>query len=410
MKKLLACLLCAVLTLTACFVGGLSVAAVQTETKAVNVWNGEIATALNNGTGKDIDPYKITNGAELAYAIINAKADTYYQLQNDIYLNDINAINWADGTLNEGYEDYAIRTWFDSSKAAKCQGTFLGNGHVVYGLYFNDTSDFIGYDTSYAGGGLFPKVGKNCTLNIRQLGIDYAYVRDNYAGAFVGTVGADPGATETVLAYLNVSECYTGLNVKVEGYNAADFVANIRAGQVQLDNVYSLSTTVGQTRSAGSGSNKYYWTATGMIGELWTSGSVAVYYAYSLNGPVSARNIPAIGQIYSGAQYDAKTCITTGLIRTPEQMQGLDALTSTDKLARLTSGKFFATENYVMLKAFHRGAEEDPVADGNTDIFDLVTIHLDVEDKSRFDSACDINVDGAVDYADAESFRCKIIQ
>jgi len=65
---------------------------------AVTVWDGSVATGFAGGTGTESDPYLISNGSQLAHLaqLVNAAggnaaynaSTVYYQLTNDIYLND----------------------------------------------------------------------------------------------------------------------------------------------------------------------------------------------------------------------------------------------------------------------------------------------------------------------------------
>ena len=81
------------------------------EIAAPEIWDGSIAESLK-GRGTSADPFIISNGAELALATIR---ETYwgkhFKLTSNIYLNDVEKINWTDGTLKEGAEDYKIREW-----------------------------------------------------------------------------------------------------------------------------------------------------------------------------------------------------------------------------------------------------------------------------------------------------------
>ena len=61
-----------------------------------NVWDGE-AEALTVGTGTETDPYVISTAGQLYTVATMAKADTqgkYFELANDIYLNDVTSETW----------------------------------------------------------------------------------------------------------------------------------------------------------------------------------------------------------------------------------------------------------------------------------------------------------------------------
>ena len=72
-RKLLAVLLAVVI-----LVGAMLTTTATSNT--ITVWEGYIATGITKGTGTNEDPFIISNGAELAYAVNNSKADTYYKL------------------------------------------------------------------------------------------------------------------------------------------------------------------------------------------------------------------------------------------------------------------------------------------------------------------------------------------
>ena len=93
------------------------------------IWDGATATKPS-GDGTEASPYLITKPEHLAYAISqdDANVGEYYQLQNDIYLNDITKINWTDGTVADGYN---VNKWYTDKQF---NGTIDGNGYIVYGL------------------------------------------------------------------------------------------------------------------------------------------------------------------------------------------------------------------------------------------------------------------------------------
>lgn len=56
-----------------------------------NIWNGTESAVPTKGSGSKSDPYIIETPAELYYVVFEAGDGTknnYYQLANDIYLND----------------------------------------------------------------------------------------------------------------------------------------------------------------------------------------------------------------------------------------------------------------------------------------------------------------------------------
>jgi len=113
------------------------------ETKAI--WNGKVAEGYAGGTGSKEKPYKIDNAEQLAMLayIVNegfCYADTYFELGNDIYLNDPDKDSCIHISLsNESYmikENYLPWTAI-GTEDAPFSGHFDGKGHTVYGLYIN---------------------------------------------------------------------------------------------------------------------------------------------------------------------------------------------------------------------------------------------------------------------------------
>ncbi len=65
----------------------------ETEIKADEIWDGSIADSFANGTGTEDDPYQIETAAEFGYFISQMENgveynDTYFELKNNLYLND----------------------------------------------------------------------------------------------------------------------------------------------------------------------------------------------------------------------------------------------------------------------------------------------------------------------------------
>lgn len=135
---------------------------------------------------------EITNGAELAYVIKNNGKTLVtvdgkeivvrnYKLMNDIFLNDPSKVNWKTGELLD--QEYTIRNWFSSTTPSTDEGfvgSIDGNYHTVYGLFFAST--FSGVDYS----GLIPVIKCDDRTIVKNLVINYAYIRSSYSTAFVG--------------------------------------------------------------------------------------------------------------------------------------------------------------------------------------------------------------------------------
>lgn len=135
-------------------------------------WDGTIAKNYASGSGTKTDPYIIQTAEQLAKLVNTETANAkglYYKLTADIYLNDISQENWKD----------SAKGWYVGSSTLRFVGNFDGNGHTVYGLYYNGT----------AVAGLFPLADTyyNST-SVSNLRISDAYISTSsqYAGAIFG--------------------------------------------------------------------------------------------------------------------------------------------------------------------------------------------------------------------------------
>lgn len=295
----------------------------------IEIWNG--STVAPQDTDND-GVYEITSGAELAYIIVNGgAADAKYILTKDIYLNDINKVNWTTGEAAEGY---IPNSWYAEEAF---QGTIDGNGHTVYGLYYNNTDAKA---WGMYGTGLIPKVNHGTTVLVTGLGIDKAYI--NYphgASAFVGC-GGTSNASSTSHAIINIDRCYAGADVMIQGNDAGVFRGASRGSDVVVSNSYSLATTVGK---------QFY----GLFGgESWES-SEKVINTYNANGTLANKaNVSAVNSFQTAAGY-----VTSNVI-SADKMQGKDVFLADDKMLFFNiDGTFVATESYPVPAVF-AGVEE----------------------------------------------------
>ena len=95
-------------------------------------WDGSVAASFSGGSGTDDDPWKISNGSELAYlaSLVNSNGSAtynqYYILTADI---DLGGREWT-GIGNQN----------DAGKAFK--GKFDGNGKVITGFAINKELEY----------------------------------------------------------------------------------------------------------------------------------------------------------------------------------------------------------------------------------------------------------------------------
>lgn len=96
------------------------------------VWDGSVAASFSGGSGTADDPWKISNGSELAYlaSVVNSNGSAthnqYYILTADI---DLGGREWT-GIGNQN----------DAAKAFK--GKFDGNGKVITGFAIEEERDY----------------------------------------------------------------------------------------------------------------------------------------------------------------------------------------------------------------------------------------------------------------------------
>lgn len=106
--------------------------AIAADTADTAAWDGSVATSFSGGSGTDDDPWKISNGSELAYlaSVVNSNGSAthnqYYILTADI---DLGGREWK-GIGNK------------RDKAKAFQGNFDGNGKVITGFAINEERDY----------------------------------------------------------------------------------------------------------------------------------------------------------------------------------------------------------------------------------------------------------------------------
>ena len=163
------------------------------------VWDGSIANKYKSGTGTVNDPYIISNGSELAYFELqlnsNSYENTYFELSNDIILNDgvfdydeDNILYILDSVTY--YVDFYTNKYYDNSVFSGTEigtvnifnsldnfkGNFKGNSFIIYGLYITDEeSDKLGLFTNLEG-------------NINDLYVENAMI---YGGIISGGMSSD---------------------------------------------------------------------------------------------------------------------------------------------------------------------------------------------------------------------------
>ena len=293
-------------------------------------WNGT-EVAPSKGTGTSGDPIIISTPEELAYVIKNGMSGKHYKLEKDIYLNDITKIDWATGTAKAGYTP---KSWYTSATCGVLEGTFDGNGHKIYGLYFsNSAAD----SWALAGTGLFPSVSCSSesvdacnSFSVSKLGVDYAYVRHpNGASAFVG---ANRGI-------VNIDQSFVGANVVLKGHMAGAFIG-VSDAIFTISNCYNLGTTEGAHFHGLLGDHYKSFDVNGYQGSISNS--------YNATGTIRTKVTNRVSE--TNCYGTAKSADTTTVL-TAAEMQGLDVVDEGGTMAGL-GNKFQATATYPVLIAF----------------------------------------------------------
>ena len=281
-------------------------------------WDGTTQKPADT-IGDEANPILIESAEELAYVVKNG-GNSYYKLTKDIYLNDVNKIDWNTGVAQKGYTP---KSWYDYDSVSEFRGTLDGDGHKIYGLYLNTTASVAT--------ALFPRIHDGYSETIKNVGIEAAYLSTGYVAAgFVGaTVASHASGT------LKIENCYIGADVTIKAKVAAAFYAR-GASKYEINKCYTLAKI--------EGTENY-----GMVGLVYGS-SKEINNTYAVG-----TRITNYGEVSGlSAVYVTEGGGGTGYItRTAENMQGLDVLTNADKMSDLADcSAFFATNTYPILKIF----------------------------------------------------------
>ncbi len=358
------------------------------DTADEGAWNGEtVIPAVGDGSTET--PYEISTAAELAYALntFGKKTDgsaAYYKFTADIYLNDVSSEGWSSNANNVWFEGKDKNGYYtlDKAESGAFVGSIDGNGHIVYGLWYPETT------ASFASG-LVPVFSGGY---IKNIGVDKAQiVTDLSSGNSERGAGAIAGITKDNA--MVIDSCFSGADVTVKsnGSGASGIVGTVRNGEEEklyISNCYSLAPNeniIMSGRTADKSNANY---ANGIIGNTWKC-YFSVTNSYSLTKPYCLRNanllsldcvdsennrassaiITNFANVYSqsdvtkawnngfaawGTYTDGETVYTVASTLTAEQMQGENALDNM-KLG----DKFVTTESYPVLKIFYVGDGDD---------------------------------------------------
>lgn len=245
-------------------------------------WDGTMADAYAGGDGTESNPYQIATAEQLALLAHSVNdehinyAGQYFVLTADIDLfgvQDQDTLQWVPIGIRgsaSGDQDDSHHPFF---------GTFDGNNHTIYNLYFNDSNQ------SYVG--LFGNVG-HCRL--RNIKFSNVFIRAySYAGALCGFASYDTFIDnchvldgEIIVQYVNcgglVGFIKTYYHVYYDSYNWSftDYLSRITNCSNYADIEGSYHSTIGTCCYGGivGGISQYQGASHGHIGNCVNYGSV----------------------------------------------------------------------------------------------------------------------------------------
>ena len=263
------------------------------------VWSGATAKVFAGGTGTKIDPYIIKTGEQLFKMISEKRQGAYYQLDADIYLNDISKENWHETAL-----PWAI----GSSEPWELH--LEGNGHKISGLYINSKGQY-GYS------GLVPVAGND--TSITNVHIVDSYISgqktafENYSAAFIGFVAE--GAFNIVIGGCTVASSV----VFGGGCKGAGFIG----GMTSHGSAIIFNCGFAGTMDPSLYSSNY---AAGFLADSWTQGGgLAIYNSYCCGVPAvwKANGNTTATSLYTTVDQEATEMKTLKVVVLDEtQMKG----------------------------------------------------------------------------------------
>ena len=206
------------------------------------VWTGQIATNYAGGSGTKSDPYQIATGEQLAKLVQDTDtAGKYYKLTADILLNDVSKENWKSDLPRE---------WFAfTTDTLTFHGHLEGDGHVVRGLYLNQTP---ATQTTYYFTGLLPVLGAGAV--VRNVGVTDAELSSKgYVGAIAGYSFGNADDTQP-----QISGCYADSTVNLKGETAGGILGG-GSLTANFDNCYFTGKLNAATAGLGNGIVGNFW-------------------------------------------------------------------------------------------------------------------------------------------------------
>ncbi len=269
--------LCAVLAVCVAFCAIQTLVSADEDSVPATAWRDYAAENFAGGTGTESDPYKITNGAELAKIAVDVNnndytkrttySGVYFRLESDI---DLSAHRW---------NPIGVFTWYlgSATTSNSFNGFLDGNDKKITGLIVDETTD-------KSSAGLFGNIrnsSKNFVAGARDLTIENARVyfdvsglEESNAGILAGFILISEGSKcefdnisvsgRTEHAHANGSAMAGGMFGSVSRIT----VRNCKATDVEISNVTNSGGFVG----LDCGSTYEYCSATGKIDGAWALG------------------------------------------------------------------------------------------------------------------------------------------
>lgn len=237
-------------------------------TPALDIWDNTLAVPneetghpYTSGTGTELDPYIISTPQQLAYLVATIPTsgnilnltNNYFKLDRDIYLNNVESPTWYSdpGNKNEWYSKDQNNVDFNIFSSFR--GTLDGDGHTIYGLYFD--RDATRRNDRWLG--LFPILRGT----IKNLRIADSYISTKEANNNV-TVGAFAACVRGTTA--KIINCAVE-DTTVRGYMVGGFVGSFNeAGtgaqntKLVIDGCYSKAEVITTFNSTAEQLNRMF--------------------------------------------------------------------------------------------------------------------------------------------------------
>ncbi len=243
------------------------------------IWDGSTVSPDYTGKGESAEnPILINNASQLAFVVRNNREYKYFKLTADIYLNDIDKVDWSNGKAGPGYTP---NRWFFGFEACSFSGSVDGAGHIIHGLYYNE--DDLNYtENVHIGAGLFPAISK---VDIKNIGIKNSYLKhyDNFSfGAFFGFCHYSGSGS--------IEYCFADSSVKLVGADVGGFAGggDLNKKRITIKHCYSLAKIRG-TKYIGA-----------FIADSWTDDEWIIEDSYCIGKPYgSSWKFPELKNVFS---------------------------------------------------------------------------------------------------------------